>query len=102
MVLLLGLGGCAAQPAGHVVWYQPEGGRRATGANLVFGPPPHYADYAALFAGRARWPVADAGYRLGEASYYADITVDDQSFYDRRGGGHYQSATTYRTGLFLR
>lgn len=103
-ILTLLLAGCAAPNRGVVIHSSPPGAveELSTAPNLVLGPSAEHARLAQLFTQRSSWPAVDAGYRLEEISVYNEVIYDDQTFYDRYGGGYYREAETYRTGVLLR
>lgn len=57
---------------------------------------------AQAFAGRSSWPSVEHGYRFDDVQTYTEVIFDDQSFFDREGGGHQYITESVRTGVFVR
>ena len=96
-------GGCAAAPRGAVIYGAPPlAAEQTPRANLALGPSAAQALAAEWLAGRSEWPVAEAGYRLGDVAYYFDYQNDDQSFTERGGASFYAYRGAYRSGVLVR
>lgn len=94
-VLAVWLSGCCSAPC-----YSPRTSR--THANLVLGPSPEVARSAERFGPRTLVPDAIIGYRVDSYSTSTTILFDDQSFYDRMGGGVFHGAVSERSETWLR
>ena len=88
------LAGCAG-PGKYAVLHAPA-------ANLALGPTAEHVRLGEAFAYRSAWPSVDAGYRFEDTSFFSQVIFDDQSFYDRLGGGLYHETQTVRTGIMVR
>ncbi|RMF83543.1 MAG: hypothetical protein D6744_04465 [Planctomycetota bacterium] len=93
VVALLGLAAGCAPPSGKIQALVAMGPRRP--ANLLVGPRADDTRASQRLAGRSDWPAMDFGYRLDDVLATTDVTVNDESFFDRLGGGYYR--TTYST-----
>ncbi|MBL8877837.1 MAG: hypothetical protein JNG88_01855 [Phycisphaerales bacterium] len=71
-------------------------------ANLALGPTREDAVFAEAFAGRLNWPSYDRGYLLDSTTYVTQFQYDDQSFYDRLGGGFMDSTESVRNEIWVR
>lgn len=87
---------CEYEP--HVV----HANERARCANLVLGPTREDALLAEVFAGRSNWPSFSRGYLLDSTTYVTQFQFDDQSFYDRLGGGFVDSTESMRSEVWVR
>jgi hypothetical protein len=96
--------GCAGPDRYSVVRPRPtpSAGGVVCAPNLALGPSAEHGRLAELFNARLARPSVAVGYRLGDVSYYSELIYDDQTFYDRYGGGFYREAETFRTGVRLR
>ena len=70
--------------------------------NLALGPTADHARIAAFMATRSDWPSVETGYRLGEVSEFSEVIFDEESFYDRLGGGFYRGRQSFRRGVLFR
>ena len=91
--------GCAA-PSGRIQGLVAVG--PSAPPNLLLGRFADDARSAQWLAGRADWPAIDAGYRVEDVSTTTEVSVNDESFYDRMGGGFYRTTFTTRTGAVVR
>ncbi len=57
---------------------------------------PDLIDAAEWYAGRAEWPTAYGGFIIEDESTSVEIEFDDQSFFDRFGGGYYRTSQAVR------
>lgn len=103
LLLLLTLASCASDRARRSE-YAPSvvKGDAARVPNLVLGPAAEDAWIAEAFAGRSRWPSVDRGYLLDSTTYITQFRYDDQSFFDRLGGGFIDSTETIRDEVWVR
>jgi len=82
--------------------YAPAAPAVSTPANLALGPTAEHGRIAEYFTQRSTWPSVPVGYRLDDAAYHVEVIYDDQSFYDRLGGGYFRMSETARTSTMLR
>lgn len=94
-LLAVWLAGCCSAPC-----YAPRSAR--PNANLVLGPSAEIARGAEGFGRRTLVPEAIIGYRVDSYSTSTTILFDDQSFYDKMGGGVFHGAVSERSETWLR
>lgn len=87
------LSGCAAGPRATVAFDRP---------NVLISSHPDETLLATRMVGRSSWPSVSSGYVFDDVTSFTTYSVDDQSFYDLDGGGHYRSTESVRTGVFVR
>ncbi len=104
LVVLCGvIWGCAEPPVFAIVRHDPydfEAPRRVP--NLALGESARQLAIADEFTYRSTWPSTRFGYRFNDESHTTQIRYDDQSFYDRFGGGYTQITESVRSGVLLR
>ena len=99
LLFLLVLASCASDDTRRSA-YAPS--VVACGPNLVLGPKAEDAWLAEAFAGRSSWPSAERGYLLDSTTYITQFRYDDQSFFDRLGGGFIDSTEKFRDEVWVR
>lgn len=93
LLTIVGLAGCASRPAATVM---------VGGPNLLLGPDRETNLLARELAFRSDWPSVNAGYIFDDTSSFTTYSVDDQTFFDRQGGGYYGASESIRTGVLVR
>ncbi|MFO0837770.1 MAG: hypothetical protein U1D55_04530 [Phycisphaerae bacterium] len=93
--------GCAA-PRQAVLRDDPLDYESPPAPNLVLGGGPRLLRIADDLTERSNWPSVPIGYRFNEESYSTHISYDDQSYYDRFGGGFNYVTQSVRTGVLVR
>lgn len=93
VAVLLGLAAGCATPSGRIQALVAVGPERPS--NLLVGRRADDTRASQWLAGRTDWPALDFGYRLNDVLTTTDVSVNDESFFDRLGGGYYR--TTYST-----
>lgn len=91
--------GCNSPRSHYAVLY--SGPQRPAG-NLALGPNAWDNRFAETQASRSTWPSINHGYRFNEITSYSQTIFDDQSFYDRLGGGYFQGGQSVRSGVMVR
>ncbi|MCA9244137.1 MAG: hypothetical protein KDA32_09295 [Phycisphaerales bacterium] len=90
-IALASLSGCASQRYDGLTVSRSTAPLRS-----AFVQRPDLIDAGEWYAGRAEWPTAYGGFVTEDESTAVEIEYDDQSFYDRFGGGYYRSTQTVR------
>jgi len=96
--ILLLLGGCATSSLSTTALASA----RPQPANLLLSDSPYVAMLGERFAGRDDWPTTVFGYVVEDVSTFTEFSYDDQSFFDRFGGGLQHEALSVRSGVVVR
>lgn len=99
MIAALFLGGCASQPRATVL---VAGASYGSAPNVLLGPNGDQILLGESLAGRSAWPAIHDGFVLDDTEYFSYEIYDDQSFFDRFGGGFYHQANSTRSGVRIR
>lgn len=75
---------------------------RPIAANLALGSHPQHVQIGELLTYRSDWPAVRMGYVFEDIASFFIHSYDDQSFYDRLGGGHFNLFEATRQGVVVR
>jgi hypothetical protein len=100
--LVLPLLGCGSPPAAGP--RQPGYGHPAPPrvANLALGSHPEHVQIGGELTYRSDWPAVRYGYVIEDVASFFSFSYDDQSFYDRFGGGYFSLFEATRQGVIAR
>ncbi len=77
-------------------------GARPIAANLALGSHPQQVRVGEALTYRSDWPAVRSGYVLEDVASFFSYSYDDQSFYDRFGGGYFSLFESTRHGIMAR